>query len=113
VLLVPLSMIVVTVLAGAFYIQPVWDTSACFTASLYAVMLVLDIQGAELDALRSGTLRDVDLLICEASWKPRYAEAVDRGQLEAYLEERGFRRQQAFQHGTHDIFDLLFERARP
>lgn len=60
-------------------------------------MLVLDVQGAERDALRSGTFRDVDLLICEASWNPRYAAAVDRGQLEAYLEERGGRRQHAFQ----------------
>ena len=72
-------------------------------------LLVLDVQGSELNVLKSGDL-NFKYIIVEASVNPRYNGAGDKSNIEEFLILNGYTKINEFQHGKHDIFDLVFEK---
>jgi len=72
-------------------------------------MLVIDTQGSELKILKSGTLT-FNYIIVEASVNPRYAEAGSKYEIEEFLSVNNYIKINEFQHGEHDIFDLVFKK---
>jgi hypothetical protein len=72
-------------------------------------LLVLDVQGSELNVLQSGDL-SFKYVIVEASVNPRYTGAGDKSSIEEFLILNGYIKLNEFQHGKHDIFDLVFEK---
>ncbi len=73
-------------------------------------ILVLDVQGASLQVLETGTLLGFGVIICEASKSPRYVVEKPYDELVAYLKTRGFKFVKHYQHAHYDIYDLVFER---
>ncbi len=71
-------------------------------------VLVLDIQGAELLALKTSNLK-FNYIILEASNTPRYVYSPTKQQIEEYLRTKGFRKIAEFQHKGHDIWDIVFK----
>lgn len=74
-------------------------------------LLVLDIQGMELQALKSGSLTFRYILV-ETSERPRYRGAASRQEIQNYLESQGYQLRKKYPHGPHDIMDLLFEKRK-
>jgi FkbM family methyltransferase len=72
-------------------------------------MLVMDIQGGELSALKSGTL-NFKFIIVETSKKPRYEGAGSKEEIEEYLQLKGYKKLREFQHRKNDIYDVIFEK---
>jgi len=95
VMVVPLSHI--TSLNG------VWDHN----------LLVVDVQGAELDVLKSADLTKFDAIVCEMDEKVRYEGAPAPDEITEYLFIHGFTFKEMFRHkpATH-IIDGFFVRDR-
>jgi len=72
--------------------------------------LVLDVQGAALNILKTGSLNDFNTIICEASEAPRYEGEQVISEITSYLKEKGFKFIKSYQHSIYDIYDLVFER---
>jgi hypothetical protein len=74
-------------------------------------LLVIDAQGSELKVLQSGSL-DFDHIIVEASNKSRYKDGTNWNEIVEYLSNSNqkFELIKHFQHGTHDIYDLIFKK---
>jgi len=72
-------------------------------------LLVLDTQGSELKILQSGIL-NFEHIIVEASVVPRYVEAGSKTEIEDFLYSAGYKKLNEFQHGNHDIFDMVFKK---
>jgi FkbM family methyltransferase len=76
-------------------------------------VLILDVQGAELQALEGGgSLAQWDLIAVEAGTRRRYrgqylSDAIDR-----YLDYRGFRMVREVPHGKSTTSDLVYIRKR-
>jgi len=75
-------------------------------------MLVMDTQGSELQILKSGTLDNFKHIVLEASTNPRYENAGSKEEIENYLKNKWFEKINEFQHGKHDIYDLVFRRKK-
>jgi len=73
-------------------------------------MLVIDAQGSEMNILKSGRLT-FKYIIVEASNIPRYSGSATKNEIETFLTNQNFKKIKEFQHKSHDIYDLLFERA--
>jgi len=71
-------------------------------------MLVVDTQGSELNILKSGKL-NFKFIIVEASNIPRYETAATKSEIESFLTLSAYVKIKEFQHGAHDIYDMLFE----
>ncbi len=74
-------------------------------------LLVLDIQGAELMALKTSNLH-FNYIIVEASSNPRYENATTKKEIEKYLKCKGFIKMSEYQHSNYDIYDIIFKNAR-
>jgi hypothetical protein len=72
-------------------------------------LLVLDTQGSELKILQSGIL-NFNFIIVEASIIPRYLNAGNKTEIEDFLYSRNYIKLTEFQHGDHDIFDIMFKK---
>jgi molybdopterin-guanine dinucleotide biosynthesis protein A len=70
-------------------------------------LLVIDAQGSELNILKSGCL-SFNSIIVECSIKPRYAGAPTKKEVIEFLESKNYSLDDEFQHGNHDIYDLVF-----
>lgn len=70
-------------------------------------MLVIDVQGNELQVLKSGKLT-FNYIIVEASNLPRYNKSASKNEIEYFLNSQGFKKIKEYQHGRYDIYDLLF-----
>jgi hypothetical protein len=74
-------------------------------------LLVLDVQGSELTVLKSGSL-DFEHIIVEVSNKSRYKNGTSWNEIVNYLStnSKKFELIKSFQHGSHDIYDLIFKK---
>jgi hypothetical protein len=72
-------------------------------------LLVLDTQGSELKILQSGVL-NFEHIIVEASITPRYVGAGNKQEIEEFLFSLNYKKINEFQHGKHDIFDMVFKK---
>lgn len=72
-------------------------------------LLVLDTQGSELQILKSGKLT-FNYIIVETSVEPRYIDAGTKFQIEEFLSLNNYVKIKEFQHGHHDIIDIIFKR---
>lgn len=70
-------------------------------------LLVIDAQGSELNILKSGTLLFQSIVV-ECSYSPRYAGAPTKSEIVTYLLSKNYSLAAEYQHGHHDIYDLLF-----
>lgn len=72
---------------------------------------VLDVQGAELDVIRSADLDRLDVLIVETSDRVRYEGAATREEIANYLTDAGWRRWRVITAGhSPGIADELWRR---
>lgn len=72
-------------------------------------LLVLDTQGSELQILKSGRLT-FNYIIVETSVNPRYVDAGTKAEIEEFLLLNNYVKLSEFQHGQHDITDIIFEK---
>jgi hypothetical protein len=72
-------------------------------------MLVIDTQGSELVILKSGRL-NFNYIVVEASSCTRYINAGTKKEIEDFLILNNYKKIKEFQHGKHDITDLIFEK---
>lgn len=74
-------------------------------------MAVLDVQGAELDVLRSADLTALDVLIVETTDRVRYDGAATRADIDGFLTGAGWRRYRSITAGhSAGIADELWRR---
>jgi hypothetical protein len=72
-------------------------------------LLVMDVQGSEMNILKSGKL-NFEYIILEASKIPRYESAAAKEEIKNYLFVNNFKKLKEFKHGKHDIYDIIFQR---
>ena len=72
-------------------------------------LLVMDVQGSEMNILKSGKL-NFEYIILEASETPRYESASSKEEIENYLFLNNFKKLKEFKHGKNDIYDIIFQR---
>lgn len=75
-------------------------------------ILILDVQGATLDVLETGNLLGFDVIICEVSKSSRYVGERTYEAVVAFLNSRGFKLVDEYQHAHYDIYDLVFEKEK-
>ena len=73
--------------------------------------LVVDVQGAELDVLRSGSLNQFDLIVVECCHRRRYAGQADPESVHQLLSEAGFRYAARAPHRRSYIVDRFYVRS--
>lgn len=70
---------------------------------------VLDIQGGELDALRTGDLEALDVVIVECCDRPRYIGAAVRSEIEVFMSAAGWQQSGVFGgHSAPDLVDVVW-----
>ena len=72
--------------------------------------LVIDCQGSTLDVLQSGDLDKIRVIIAEVSHNPMYENENNYEEVNNYLEDKGFRVVEHYQHGGYDIYDCVWVR---
>lgn len=71
---------------------------------------VLDIQGGELDALRTAELDLLDLVIVECCTRARYQGAATGTEVEAFMAAAGWQLADRFAHRHPDLSDVAWRR---
>lgn len=74
-------------------------------------VLVVDVQGSELDVLQSGDLSNFDVIVVECRAPGHYAGQANAADVLAHLEESGFRKHAEVSHGPNGVFDLVAVKA--
>ena len=72
-------------------------------------VLVIDVQGAAMQVLRSADL-NFEIIIFEGSNKPRYEGEYPAGEILEYLYKNGYTLSGQFQHGNKDVFDFVLRK---
>jgi FkbM family methyltransferase len=71
-------------------------------------VLVVDVQGAELDVLMSGSLDQFDVVVCEVDYAARYIGAPSPDEICDHLLSRSFRQKHYYPHADGRAGDFLF-----
>jgi FkbM family methyltransferase len=74
-------------------------------------VVVVDVQGSEVDVLSSGDLWPIDVVVAESSDEPRYEGAATTATLDAFMEKVGFAPVARIRHKwVPGGFDTIFQR---
>lgn len=71
-------------------------------------VLVIDVQGSELDVLKSADLDQFDAIVCELTDPPRYEGASTNEEVITHLLYNGFAMRANFPHDDEQIVDSLW-----
>lgn len=115
----PATLIVTDRDEGSSLLAPIDTFTAVGTVTVDTVCLdditgvnvmVLDVQGSEVDVLTSGSLEPYDLIVVEASTEPRYRGGATDMDVRLVLES-GFRHTDTFPHPlSPGVFDMVWRR---
>lgn len=88
---------------------PIWPLRNLIPLSKPANVLVVDVQGSELEVIKGARLEPVDLIVVEVGTRQKYEGQPMRKAVQEYMDSIGWREVYVWPHGPRAIwFDIAY-----